>query len=293
MIISMTGFGKAEISDSGYHVSVEIKSVNNRFCDISIYLPQPVRSLETKLKDVVLKRIQRGKISASVRIEKQNVAEIGIDLDAKVVQSYVKLLNDLKTFAAIDETIKIEHLLNFKDIFAPKQESDEEIIILEDLISQGLDKAAAEMNIMRVQEGSHLATDLKERINSIEEHVYFVQQRAALRVPEARFKMQDRLKNLLEDENFDMNRLELEIAVLADRLDITEEIVRMGSHLKYFRQAIDAKEAVGRKLNFLIQEMNREVNTMGSKSNDAEVAHLVVSIKESLEIIREQIQNIE
>lgn len=289
----MTGFGKAEINESGFHISVEIKSVNNRFCDISIYLPQPVRSLENKLKEVVLKHIQRGKITASVFIEKQNLAEIDLGLDEKVVQSYVKLLTDLKQYSGINEPISLQHLLSFKEIFSPKQESEDELTQLEELLVKAIDQATIKMNEMRYQEGQHLSDDLKKRIDTIELNVSEIQTRAQQRVPEARDKMKERIKNLLDDEKFDVTRLETELAILADRLDITEEIVRMGSHLKYFRQAIDAKEAVGRKLNFLIQEMNREVNTMGSKSNDAEIAHTVVSIKEALEIIREQIQNIE
>lgn len=293
MIISMTGFGKAEINDAGFQISVEIKSVNNRYCDISVYLPQPVRSLENKLKDVILQRIQRGKITTSIRIEKQNIAEIDIGLDEKVVQSYVKLLTNMKNFAGLNEPVTLQHLLSFKEIFTPKQESEEEMIVLEQLLTKALDVAVVAMNEMRLQEGSHLAEDLKKRINTIEENVVAVKERSVQRIPEARQKMKDRLKNLLEDDNFDQTRLEMELAILADRLDITEEVVRMGSHVKYFRQAIDSKEPVGRKLNFLIQEMNREVNTMGSKSNDAEIAHIVVSIKEALEIIREQIQNIE
>lgn len=289
----MTGFGKAEINENGHSVTVEIKSVNNRYCDISIYLPQTVRSLEHKLKEIIQQKIQRGKLNVSVRIEKQDEAEIDIDLNPKVVQSYMHILSDLKKYSKIDEPIRLDHLLAFKDIFLPKEESDEELKTLERLLFTAVGKAADELNIMRKQEGSHLSKDMKERINTIENRVGVVATRAAERVPEARLKMRERFKQLLDDEQFDQNRLEMELAVMADRLDITEEVVRMGSHIKYIRKAIDSDEAVGRKLNFLIQEMNREINTMGSKSNDAEIAHEVVDMKEALEIIREQIQNIE
>ena len=289
----MTGFGKAEINENGLNVTVEIKSVNNRYCDISIYLPQSVRSLEPKLKDIILQKLQRGKLNVSIRVEKQDEAEINIELNPKVVQSYMHLLTDLKKYSKIEEPIRLDHLLSFKDIFLPKEESDNEMDRLEKMLFKAVNNAVDDLNTMRKQEGSHLALDLNKRIDIIEEKVTIVGQRASERVPEARAKMKERLRALLEDEQFDPMRLEMEIAVLADRLDITEETVRMGSHLKYFRKAINSDEAVGRKLNFLIQEMNREINTMGSKSNDAEIAHEVVDMKEALEIIREQIQNIE
>ncbi|TNE70619.1 YicC family protein [bacterium] len=293
MIISMTGFGKAEINENGHTITVEIKSVNNRYCDISIYLPQPVRSLEPKLKDIIQQKVQRGKLNVSVRIEKQNEAEIDIDLNPKVVQSYMHLLGDLKKFAQIDDPVRLDHLLTFKDIFAPKEETEEEMQILESLLCKAVEKAVDDLNTMRSQEGSHLSKDLAHRIDVIEQKVDLVKTRASERIPEIRQRMKERLKQLLEDEQFDSNRMEMELAVMAERLDITEEIVRMGSHIKYYRKAIDSAEPVGRKLNFLIQEMNREINTMGSKCNDAEIAHEVVDMKEQLEIIREQIQNIE
>lgn len=293
MITSMTGFGKAEINENGHTITVEVKSVNNRYCDISIYLPQPVRSLEPKLKDIILQKVQRGKLNVSIRIEKQNEAEIDIDLNPKVVQSYMHLLENLKSFAGINETVRLDHLLTFKDIFAPKEETEEEMEILESLLCKGVEIAIDDLNTMRNQEGAHLSKDLAQRVTRIEEKVEIVKKRASDRIPEVRQRMRDRLKQLLDDEQFDTTRMEMELAIMAERLDITEEIVRMGSHITYFRKAIESKESAGRKLNFLIQEMNREINTMGSKCNDAEIAHEVVDMKEQLEIIREQIQNIE
>jgi len=293
MLVSMTGFGRGESSNNGITATVEIKSVNSRFSDITIRLPQNLRDKETEFRELIQKQIERGKFNVTVKVEKQNGAELDITIDPKVVTGYKQLLDSLKDSAGIDESVSLSHYLAFNDIFVSRESDEEEIRIMTDLARNAINEAVSNLNTMRRQEGKHLANDLKMRLDIIEKKLKLIEERAKERVPEARTRFQDRIQNLINDDNFDNERLELEIAILADKLDITEEIVRLQSHIKFFREAMDLNGTVGRKLNFLIQEMNREINTIGSKANDSDISHYVVDLKEILEKIREQIQNIE
>lgn len=293
MLTSMTGFGRAEHTADGFSATVELKSVNNRYCDISIYLPTSLKPLEQSIKEVIQKRIQRGKINANIRVEKADEADIGIETNEKVLRSYLSLLTDIKDISGIEEPLKLDHLLNFKDIFTPREETEEELRKIEKVVLEATAAACEEIYKMRCREGKNLAADFKSRIDQIQELLKEVQSRSKERIPEARAKLKERIEQMVDDDQIDEDRLELEIAVLADKLDITEEIVRLESHLELFRESLDNKDPIGRKLNFLSQEMNREINTMGSKANDSTIAHAVVNMKEVLENIREQIQNVE
>lgn len=293
MLVSMTGFGRGESSNNGITATVEIKSVNSRFSDITIRLPQNLRDKETEFRDLIQQNIERGKFNVTVKVEKQDVAELDITIDPKVVKSYKQLLNSLRKAADINEPVSLSHYLAFNDVFVSRESDEEELKIMTDLVRKAIKKALTNLKAMRSQEGEHLANDLKMRLERIESILKLIEERAKERVPEARTRFQDRIKSLIEDDKFDNERLELEIAILADKLDITEEIVRLQSHIKFFREAMDLNGTVGRKLNFLIQEMNREINTIGSKANDSDISHHVVDLKEILEKIREQIQNIE
>ncbi len=293
MLVSMTGFGRGESSTDGMKATVEVKSVNNRFCDISIRLPQSIRHKEPELRDLIQKHIERGKLNVSIKLEKQDLAELDITIDPKVVKSYHQLLTNLQESAGLSDPIKMDHFLTFNDLFVAKEEDEEELKTMASLVEKATLSAIENLNVMRANEGGHLAEDLSMRLGNLEDLLEKVKIRADKRVPEAREKFHERINNLIKDESFDKERLELEIAIMADKLDITEETVRLASHIKFFREAMNNDQSVGRKLNFLIQEMNREINTIGSKANDSEIAHYVINMKEILEKIREQIQNIE
>ncbi|HKJ46139.1 MAG TPA: YicC/YloC family endoribonuclease [Balneolales bacterium] len=293
MLVSMTGFGRGESSDNGMTATVEIKSVNSRFSDISIRLPQSLRDKETEFRELIQQHIERGKFNVSIKLEKQDLAELDITIDPKVVASYRQLLTNLKDSAGIKEPISLSHYLSFNDLFVTRESDEEELKAMAVLVRDAIKKALHHLNSMRSQEGGHLAEDLLMRLDNIEDILQLIGKRADERVPEARDKFHERIENLINDDNFDKERLELELAILADKLDITEEIVRLQSHIKFFREAMERNGSVGRKLNFLIQEMNREINTIGSKANDSQISHNVVDLKEILEKIREQIQNIE
>jgi uncharacterized protein (TIGR00255 family) len=203
------------------------------------------------------------------------------------------LLNELRRTVKIREQVRLEHVLNFSEVLEPVDEEDTGIEEWE-LVERALKEALVNLNEMRAKEGGELAVDLKRRVEWISSVLTDIEDRSVKRIPEERLRLQERIAQLVGDKVVvDQNRLELEIALLADKLDVTEECVRYRSHNKFFLEALERGEGAGRKLNFLVQEMNREANTIGSKTNDAEIAHVVVRMKEELERIREQIQNIE
>ena len=290
---SMTGFGRAIVTKDGITVSAEVRSVNNRYLDLTTRLPRILSQREKDIKEIVRSYINRGSLNISIKIEHDANGATPLKVNTSAAKSYYKLLNELRKAVKLRERIKLEHLLNFSEVLEPldEEQSDE----LEWNLSQdALRQALGALNAMRSQEGLELANDLCKRIQWMDETIDQIEKLSKEQVPEERKNLQERITQLLEDKfTIDQNRLELEIALLADKLDVTEECVRYRSHNKYFLDALTKGEAAGRKLNFLIQEMNREANTIGSKSNDAAIAHLVVGLKEELEKIREQLQNIE
>lgn len=292
MVESMTGFGRAQAQADGYSVEAEIRSVNNRYCDVSIKLPGDFQQLETKLRTGLQQQFGRGKISVSVKLEQVSGNKANVRVNQELAASYLQMLRDLRATTGISEEPGYNELLHFSDIFERDSFTDEQKELIEAGIEEAVQNAAKVTIGMRREEGKTLATDILSRIDAIEEITTFILSLSEGRVQEAREKLQERVKSLLDDDSYDKERLELEIALLADKLDITEEIVRLNSHLSFFRDALKGKASAGRKLNFLMQEMLREINTIGSKSYNAEIAHKVVDAKEIIEIIREQIQNL-
>jgi len=293
MIISMTGFGRGEASTDGITVTTEIKALNSRYCDINLRIPPLLQDRELDLKEIIQNKIERGKINVSARVDTKATGEPDITFDSDLIQGYYKLLRQMKDTAGIEEPVNLSHLLNFNNIFISKEQDEETIEKAWDLLMDATEQAIKNLNKMRRQEGLQLENDLRDRVQHIDDVLEKIKELAKKRVPEARDKLLERIHNLVDDESFDEERLELEVAVLADKLDITEEIVRLQSHIKFFLEALEQDKSVGRRLNFLSQEMNREINTIGSKANSSEISHHVVAAKESLEKIREQVQNIE
>jgi len=289
----MTGYGQGESSSNGYTVSVEIRSVNNRFLDLSLKMASGLRHLENSMRDLIQRNVDRGKLTAQINLVRHTNDTEAPKVDSEAARVRIAQLRQLGDLAGIDEPIRLDHLLGFQELFMSSEDDTETLALLQDLCSKAVALALKQLNSMRLQEGNYLTQDISKRIDQLESLLVGIQALAASRVSEAREKMHERIKNLLGDENFDKSRLELEIAILADRLDISEEIVRMEGHIQFFREALAAPQSMGRRLNFLSQEMNREVNTIGSKCNHVGIAHNVVELKELLEQIREQIQNIE
>lgn len=293
MISSMTGYGRAEATVNRISALAEVRSVNSRYMEVFSRLPRTLSLRENDVKDLVRTKFLRGKISVVITINQESETDLPVRMNTAAVKAYMKLLNELRRTLKSREKIGLDHLLKFPEVleFTESEERDDrEWVAAQKALGAALDEAAE----MRMREGNELSKDLTARIRHIETTLTGIEQTALTRVSDERTRLQQRVKELVADVNIiDNNRLELEIALLADRLDVTEECVRFRSHNKFFLQGLTNGAAAGRKLNFLIQEMNREVNTIGSKANNAEIAHQVVAIKEELEKIREQLQNIE
>lgn len=293
MIKSMTGFGRGESSSNGFQVTVEIKTLNSRYLDISIRLPQSIHEHEFDIKEEIQKKLSRGKAHVNVNVEKTDQMSPDITYNEQLIKAYTEMLQKVKNLAGIEEPIQLDDLLRFDNIFESEEEDEEDIEHIWHCTQSALNHALNLLNEMREQEGKELSNDLKELIEGISEIVETVKGLSEKRAPEVREKLQTRISSIINDEKIDPERLEMEVALLIDKMDINEEIIRLQSHLKFFLEALENDEPVGRRLNFLSQEINRELNTIGAKSNDSTIAHHIVLGKEKLEKIREQVQNIE
>ncbi len=293
MARSMTGFGSSEASQNGITVSTEIKSLNSRYTDFSIYLPDLLRERELDLKDILQSYIERGKIQLNTYIDTAQTGEPEVTIDENLVKGYMQLLQQLRSSAGIEQPIQLDHLLQFENIFVNREADESVKQTAWELLVETSKSAMEQLNSMRAQEGEQLQQDLHQRVKHIQEIMETVHKQVEQRAPEAREKLQERIRQLVDEETYDKERLEMEIAIIADKVDVTEEIVRLQSHIKYFLEALDQEGAIGRRLNFLAQEMNREINTIGSKANSSEISQNVVEVKQTLEKIKEQIHNIE
>lgn len=289
----MTGFGRGEASEEGITATVEIKSLNSRYLDLSTRLPQQLQDKELEVKELVQKTINRGKLNITVYVSESDEAGPSIQIDEKKVKGYTRILNDLRKIAGIDDPVTISNITQFGDVFV-KEEEDETVVEKKwSVAKKALEDALNSLLKMRTQEGNQLKNDLVDRIEFIDENIEVITNETNGRAGETRDKLLERIQNLIEDDKIDEERLELEVAILVDKMDVTEEIVRLRSHLKFFLEAVEQPEPAGRRLNFLTQEINRELNTIGSKANNSDIAQYVVKCKEALEQIREQVQNVE
>ncbi len=289
---SMTGYGKAVSSNENFNVSVEIKSVNNRFLDISVRLPKELSSEEIFVREFLKNKVLRGKIFVYVNVEQnqQNGGELFIDWPA--AEQKVKQLQALRDTFKLKEELKLTHLLMFPDLFS----MDLEAVVEEQirpLILDALEKALDEFLRMREQEGANLLKDLQTRMAKIQKLVEEIKKIAPKNVKIEFERLTRNVKNLIDEQSIDPARLEQEVAILSDRVDITEECVRLKSHIDLFQQTINKEGDIGKRLNFILQEMHREANTINSKTTILEISHKVITIKEEIEKLREQVQNIE
>ena len=293
MIQSMTGYGRGESLRDGISAVVELRSVNSRFFELSTRLPRSLSLRETEIKEIVRTKVARGKVSLTVTLQSEANGKLPLRVNTAAAKTYFRLLTQLRKSLKLKEKVKLEHLLRFSELFEGSENEDEASAEWA-AFEEALQLAAAEIQTMRAKEGEEISKDMIARVEHIQRRLESIESVSKQRIPEEQSRLHERVAQLLQDKSvIDSQRLELEIALLADKLDVTEECVRFRSHNKFFLEALRNDEAAGRKLNFLIQEMNREANTIGSKSNDTGIAHEVVAIKEDLEKIREQLQNIE
>ena len=291
MVQSMTGFSRSEMKNGEMECVIETRSVNNRFLDISVRLPRKLMEIELKIKKKVKEKFSRGSMEINISFNNEK-KEANLTADLEMANVYKKILEELRTSLGMKQEIDLKDLLKFREIikYEPPEENIDE---LWEMIEKNLDIALKKLQDTRLLEGTVLLEDILNRIKSILEKVEYIKGQQPMILENYKKKLAERLLKLLEGKKTDEDRLLQEAAILADRSDISEEIVRLESHLKQFVILTKGHEAIGRQLEFLNQEMLREANTITSKANDYKVSQSVVKIKAELEKIREQIQNIE
>jgi len=292
MIRSMTGYGAASGASGKLEISVEIKSVNNRYLDCTVKLPRVFASIEEPLKSIVQKHISRGKVDVFVAIDSSNADDVEIKLNRPLAEAYLSALKELTGEYGLSGNVSAIELSRFPDVLkAEKRETDNEQLCAD--ISAVLEEAVSEFNKMRIREGEKLFNDISARLSEIERLTALAAEISPRSVNEFRKKLEARMQEILETADVDQQRILMEAAIFADRVAINEETVRLYSHIAQLREMLESREPVGRKIDFLVQEFNREANTMGSKGNDTEMTRLIVDMKAEIEKIREQAQNIE
>ena len=292
MIKSMTGFGRASAETDGYVITVEIKSVNHRYFEFSCRLPRQYGFLEEKLKSHINSKVSRGKLDCYVTIEALNTDNAQVVINHTLASAYVKALKELSAEYGLREDFGTVSVSHYPEVFLLKKaEEDEEK--LWNLTKAVTDEAIEKFIAMRETEGAKMKADIYSRGQNILENVSFIEERSPETVRLYNQKLVERVHELLGDVSLDEGRILQEVAVFADKVAVAEETVRLRSHIEQFNNFLESSEPVGRKMDFLVQEINREANTIGSKANDVEIARKIVDIKAEIEKIREQIQNVE
>ena len=299
MLKSMTGFGRGQYEDENFSVTVEMKTVNHRYNEVAIRLPRFLNPLEDKIRKTILKTVNRGRIDVFINADYTSSENCTLKVDKNLAAAYHKALQEVGAAIGIEElninsAQEVMYLSRCQDVINVKEGFfDVETVWAK--VEQAVKEALDNLVTMRETEGGNIYGDFIYRADLIAEKLTKIEERSPMVVEEYQAKLTDRLNNLLADHNITVEpeRLLQEVAIFADRASITEEIVRLKSHIKQFKNIINSDQPVGRKLDFLIQEFNREANTIASKANDYTLAQIVVEIKAEIEKIREQIQNIE
>lgn len=288
---SMTALSTASVSEHGIRATVEVRTLNGRYLEITCRLPRQLSHKEVELREAIRQSMHRGTVQVTVKTD-SDVPESAV-LSVERIETYWTQLEKLRKKLKVQVPLSLGDILRIPDIYASADDDLERAEQEWKVVQKALRAALSSLDTMRKNEGRELAKDIRSRIKAIEERLDRIEQRSMQRVPEERQRLRARIAQLFESDEIDEQRLQVEILLLADKLDCSEEIVRLRSHIKFFLEALKSTEPVGRQLNFLLQEMHREVNTIGTKASDAEISQHVVFVKEELERIREQVQNIE
>lgn len=292
MIRSMTGYGRAQRQIDGRDITVEIKSVNHRFFEFSARVPRMYGYVEEKLKSYIQGQISRGKVEVGVTLQSFDAGNVSVAINRELAGAYVRSLRDLGHEFHLQDDLTLSSVSRFTDIFTVSKEPEDEEAVWS-AVKTVVDEAVARFVNMRMVEGERLKADLLARLALIESRVAIVVEQSPRTVEAYRERLSAKIAEVLADRQIDEARIITEAAIFADRIAVDEETVRLSSHIAQFRDILTHDEPVGRKLDFLVQEINREVNTIGSKAQDVSIAQIVVDMKSEVEKIREQIQNIE
>ena len=292
MVKSMTGFGRCEISEGDRKMTVEMKSVNHRYLDVAIKMPKKLNFFESAIRSLLKTYIQRGKVDVFITYEDLSEANTTLRYNQALAAEYLKYLNQMAEEFHLEQDVKVSALSRYPEVLVMEevQEDEEE---LWKLLEKGVKGACEQFVETRIREGEDLKRDLLIKLDELLEHVAYVEERSPQIVAEYREKLTEKVKELLADTQMEESRIAAEVTIYADKICVDEEIVRLKSHIKHTKETLEKEDSVGRKLDFIAQEMNREANTILSKSNDLEVSNHAIELKTGIEKVREQIQNIE
>lgn len=292
MIKSMTGFGRCEVLKDSRKFTVELKSVNHRYLDVNIRMPKKLNFFETSIRTLLKSYADRGKVDIFITYEDLSQSQVSVKYNAALAAEYLKYLNQMAEEFSLDNDVRVSTLSRYPEVFTMEECSEDEDELWNGL-KEALEGAFSQFVEMRTKEGERLKEDILLKLDLLSEQIRFIEERSPQIIAEYRTKLEEKMRELLEDTQIDDNRIEAEVILFADKICTDEEVVRLKSHIQHMKETLEESNGIGRKLDFIAQEMNREANTILSKANDLDISNRAISLKTEIEKIREQIQNIE
>jgi len=292
MIKSMTGFGRCEVLKDSRKFTVELKSVNHRYLDVNIRMPKKLNFFETSIRTLLKSYADRGKGDIFITYEDLSQSQVSVKYNAALAAEYLKYLNQMAEEFSLDNDVRVSTLSRYPEVFTMEECSEDEDELWNGL-KEALEGAFSQFVEMRTKEGERLKEDILLKLDLLSEQIRFIEERSPQIIAEYRTKLEEKMRELLEDTQIDDNRIAAEVILFADKICTDEEVVRLKSHIQHMKETLEESNGIGRKLDFIAQEMNREANTILSKANDLDISNRAISLKTEIEKIREQIQNIE
>lgn len=292
MIKSMTGFGRCEVLKDSRKFTVELKSVNHRYLDVNIRMPKKLNFFETSIRTLLKSYADRGKVDIFITYEDLSQSQVSVKYNAALAAEYLKYLNQMAEEFSLDNDVRVGTLSRYPEVFTMEECSEDEDELWNGL-KEALEGAFSQFVEMRTKEGERLKEDILLKLDLLSEQIRFIEERSPQIIAEYRTKLEEKMRELLEDTQIDDNRIAAEVILFADKICTDEEVVRLKSHIQHMKETLEESNGIGRKLDFIAQEMNREANTILSKANDLDISNRAISLKTEIEKIREQIQNIE
>ena len=292
MIKSMTGFGRCEVLKDSRKFTVELKSVNHRYLDVNIRMPKKLNFFETSIRTLLKSYADRGKVDIFIPYQDLSQSQVSVKYNAALAAEYLKYLNQMAEEFSLDNDVRVSTLSRYPEVFTMEECSEDEDELWNGL-KEALEGAFSQFVEMRTKEGERLKEDILLKLDLLSEQIRFIEERSPQIIAEYRTKLEEKMRELLEDTQIDDNRIAAEVILFADKICTDEEVVRLKSHIQHMKETLEESNGIGRKLDFIAQEMNREANTILSKANDLDISNRAISLKTEIEKIREQIQNIE
>ena len=292
MIKSMTGFGRCEVLKDSRKFTVELKSVNHRYLDVNIRMPKKLNFFETSIRTLLKSYADRGKVDIFITYEDLSQSQVSVKYNAALAAEYLKYLNQMAEEFSLDNDVRVSTLSRYPEVFTMEECSEDEDELWNGL-KEALEGAFSQFVEMRTKEGERLKEDILLKLDPLSEQIRFIEERSPQIIAEYRTKLEEKMRELLEDTQIDDNRIAAEVILFADKICTDEEVVRLKSHIQHMKETLEESNGIGRKLDFIAQEMTREANTILSKANDLDISNRAISLKTEIEKIREQIQNIE